>query len=301
MNPKLGRKAAEETLPEIEEVVRGADMIFITCGMGGGTGTGAAPIVAHAAKEQGVLTVGVTTKPFFFEGVQRARIAEKGLEELRASVDAIIVIPNDRLLAVAEKGMPFSEAFAMCDDVLRQAVEGISDLITTPGIINVDFADIRAVMENAGSALMGIGSAVGEKRAERAAFQAINSPLLEVSVDGARGVLFAVAGGDDLTLHEVNEAAKIITESVDKDAKIIFGTIRDNRLKKNEVKITVVATGFPADVPRKTLFQNTDTPAVQIKNGNVDAPKTPEKKIEVIEDTDDWSAVPAFLRRGKKN
>src|SRR3989344_5668362 len=166
MNPELGRKAAEETLPEIEEAGRGADMIFITCGMGGGTGTGAAPIVARAAKEQGVLTVGVTTKPFFFEGAQRTRVAEKGLEELRASVDATIVIPNDRLLAVAEKGMPFSEAFAMCDDVLRQAVEGISDLITTPGIINVDFADIRTVMENAGSALMGIGSAVGEKRAE---------------------------------------------------------------------------------------------------------------------------------------
>ncbi|OGI82057.1 cell division protein FtsZ [Candidatus Nomurabacteria bacterium RIFCSPHIGHO2_02_FULL_42_24] len=302
MNPELGRKAAEETLPEIEEAVRGADMIFITCGMGGGTGTGAAPIVARAAKEQGVLTVGVTTKPFFFEGAQRTRVAEKGLEELRASVDATIVIPNDRLLAVAEKGMPFSEAFAMCDDVLRQAVEGISDLITTPGIINVDFADIRTVMENAGSALMGIGSAVGEKRAERAAFQAINSPLLEVSVDGAHGVLFAVAGGDDLTLHEVNEAAKIITESVDKDAKIIFGTIRDDRLKKNEVKITVVATGFPADAPRKTLFQNTVAPTNPPVNGNGDGTKPSEKKIEIIEEgTEDWNAVPAFLRRGKKN
>ena len=305
MNPEIGRKAAEETKAEIQDAIKGADMIFIACGEGGGTGTGAAPIVAHLAKEQGILTVAVTTKPFFFEGSQRMKLAERGLEELEKEVDAIITIPNDRLLQVAGKNTNLKNAFAMCDDVLRQAVEGISDLITTPGIINVDFADIRSVMSDAGSALMGIGSATGEKRAENAALQAINSPLLELSINGAKGVLFAISGGDDLTMHEIQEAAKIITESIDKDAKVIFGTIKDDRLKKGEVKVTVIATGFPTDIPKKTLFQinNTKEEKKEIHNA---IPKM-EKKIEVeeiiIEDepvTDDWSAVPAFLRRNKK-
>jgi cell division protein FtsZ len=301
-------------------------MIFLACGMGGGTGTGAAPIVARAAREQGILTVAVTTKPFFFEGSHRMKIAEKGIEELAKEVDAIIIIPNDKLLQLAEKNTNFKDAFIRCDDVLRQAVEGISDLITTPGVINVDFADIKAIMANAGSALMGIGSASGEKRAEKAALAAINSPLLEISIHGAKGVLFAISGGDDLTINEIQEAAKIITESIDKDAKVIFGTIRDEKLKKGELKVTVIATSFPTDMPRKNLFSGTtngagapqtlvkdETPVVvkkeihnSLQNGNLnnnDFIKKVEKKEvkeEIIEDDDDWSAVPAFLRRTKK-
>jgi cell division protein FtsZ len=329
MDPEIGQKAAEETKSEIQDVIKGADMIFLACGMGGGTGTGAAPIIARAAKEQGILTVAVTTKPFFFEGAQRMKIAEKGIENLSKEVDAIIIIPNDKLLQLADKNTNFKDAFANCDDVLRQAVEGISNLITTPGIINVDFADIKAIMSDAGSALMGIGSSSGEKRAEKAALAAINSPLLEISIHGAKGVLFAVSGGDDLTIHEIQEAAKVITESIDKDAKVIFGTIRDDKLKKGEIKVTVIATNFPADMPRKSLFSGNpamgqtllkeDNAAMakkEINNsiksgisgsnvGNNDFIKKMEKKSEVVEDiiidddNDDWSAVPAFLRRKK--
>ncbi|MFA5931957.1 MAG: cell division protein FtsZ [Candidatus Paceibacterota bacterium] len=329
MDPEIGKKAAEETKSEIQDVIKGADMIFLACGMGGGTGTGAAPIVARAAREQGILTVAVTTKPFFFEGNHRMKIAEKGIEELAKEVDAIIIIPNDKLLQLAEQNTNFKDAFVKCDDVLRQAVEGISDLITTPGVINVDFADIKAIMANAGSALMGIGSASGEKRAEKAALGAINSPLLEVSIHGAKGVLFAISGGDDLTINEIQEAAKIITESIDKDAKVIFGTIRDEKLKKGEIKVTVIATSFPADMPRKNLFSaattglmKDETPVAvkkEIHNtiqnnmqgvnqnnnlSNNDFIKKMDKKEvkeEIIEDDgDDWSAVPAFLRRTKK-
>ncbi len=341
MNPEVGRKAAEETKAEIQDVIKGADMIFIACGMGGGTGTGAAPIIARAAKEQGILTVGVVTKPFFFEGQHRSRLAEKGIEELAREVDALITIPNDKLLQISEKSTNFKDAFAICDDVLRQAVEGISDLITTPGIINVDFADIRAVMSDAGSALMGIGLASGENRAEKAAVQAINSPLLEVSIHGAKGVLFAISGGDDLTIHEIQEAAKMITESIDKDAKVIFGTINDQKLKKGEIKVTVIATNFPTDLPKKTLFtampdvvekpkvieekkevirekvesvidkgriHNSLNPNINLNSNpiNNDFIKKIEKKPEPVEeiiiddDGDDWSAVPAFLRRNKK-
>ncbi|OGI65884.1 cell division protein FtsZ [Candidatus Nomurabacteria bacterium RIFCSPLOWO2_01_FULL_39_18] len=323
MDPEIGKKAAEETKSEIQDVIKGADMIFIACGMGGGTGTGAAPIVARAAKEQGILTVAVTTKPFFFEGSHRMKIAEKGIEDLAKEVDAIIIIPNDKLLQLADQNTNFKDAFASCDDVLRQAVEGISDLITTPGIINVDFADIRAIMSDAGSALMGIGTAIGEKRAEKAALGAINSPLLEVSIHGAKGVLFAISGGDDLTINEIQEAAKIITESIDKDAKVIFGTIKDEKLKKGELKVTVIATSFPADMPRKSLFAGTPASQTLLKEENAatakkeihnaiqsgtgsksDFIKKPEKKAEVIEDIieddgDEWSAVPAFLRRKK--
>lgn len=264
MNPDLGRRAAEETKEEIQEVLKGADMVFIAGGMGGGTGTGAAPVVAQTAKELGALTVGVVTRPFSFEGAQRGRLADAGLEELRKSVDALIVIPNDRLLAIVDKNTTVKSAFAMCDDVLRQAVVGISDLITTPGEINVDFADIRSVMENAGSALMGIGTASGDKRAEEAAKAAINSPLLDISIHNAKGVLFAVAGGEDLGMLEIQEAARIITESIDPNARVIFGTIHDSSLKKNEIKVTVIATGFPdpfaAPIPRDTLFGNRPRP-----------------------------------------
>ncbi|OGG85698.1 cell division protein FtsZ [Candidatus Kaiserbacteria bacterium RIFOXYB1_FULL_46_14] len=244
-NPDMGRRAAEETREEIANSLKGSDMIFITGGMGGGTGTGASPVVAKIARESGALTVGVVTKPFLFEGQERMRLALQGIEELQREVDALITIPNDRLLAIVDKDTTVKNAFGMCDDILKHAVEGIADLITMPGIINVDFADIRSVMENAGSALMGIGTASGDKRAEDAARAAINSPLLEVSINGARGVLFAVAGGDDLGMLEIQDAARIITESIDPHAKVIFGAIRDDKLKKNEVKVTVIATGFP--------------------------------------------------------
>ncbi|OGZ17250.1 MAG: hypothetical protein A2494_01155 [Candidatus Lloydbacteria bacterium RIFOXYC12_FULL_46_25] len=219
-------------------------MVFITSGMGGGTGTGASPIVAKTARELNALTIGVVTKPFFFEGSQRMLLADNGLEALEAEVDALIVIPNDKLLNNT-KDTTILTAFAQCDEVLRQAVEGISDLITTPGIINVDFADIKAVMADAGTALMGIGIASGENRSIEAARMAINSPLLDVSINGARGVLFAIAGGEDMTMNEIQEAAKIITESVDVNAKIIFGAIIDPKLRKGEIKITVIASGFP--------------------------------------------------------
>jgi cell division protein FtsZ len=244
MNPELGRRAAEETKEEIQEALKGADMVFIASGMGGGTGTGASPIVAKTARELNALTIGVVTKPFFFEGSQRMNLAERGLDALEAEVDALIIIPNDKLLNTA-KDTTILSAFAQCDEVLRQAVEGISDLITTPGLINVDFADIKAIMAGAGTALMGIGLSSGENRATEAARMAINSPLLDVSINGARGVLFAIAGSEDMTMNEIQEAAKIITESVDVNAKVIFGAIIDPKLRKGEIKITVIASGFP--------------------------------------------------------
>ena len=336
MNPEIGRKAAEETKEEIQGVLKGADMVFISCGMGGGTGTGAAPIVAGVAKEQGALTIGVVTKPFMFEGSHRARLAEQGLDELRKQVDALIVVPNDRIMSVANKDTTFASAFMMCDDVLRQAVEGISDLITTPGVVNVDFADIRSVLSNAGSALLGIGSSTGDNRAQEAALIAINSPLLDISVSGAKGVLFAIAGGEDLRMHEIQDAAKIITEAIDPDARVIFGAIHDEKLKKNEIKITVIASGFPEGIEKKNLFTsnaNTQKPntmtsmreekreihhsftepetkkveIAQEKNNVVaSAPAkntTPKEPIAIIdlenENEEDWSAVPAFLRRKK--
>jgi len=246
MNPEVGRQAAEENRDEIQDVLKDADMIFVTCGMGGGTGTGASPVVAEVAKESGALTVGVVTKPFSFEGMQRAMIAEEGLEQLKDRVDALVVIPNDRLLQIIDKKTSLLSAFRIVDDVLRQGVQGISDLITVPGVVNVDFADVKAIMQDAGSALMGIGRASGENRATEAARQAINSPLLEISIEGAKGVLFNVTGADDLTMLEINEAANIITESIDPNAKVIFGAVsmNDSDLKKGEIKLTVIATGF---------------------------------------------------------
>ncbi len=259
-NPDMGRRAAEETREEIANSLKGSDMIFITGGMGGGTGTGAAPIVAKIARDSGALTVGVVTKPFLFEGQERMRLALQGIEELKKEVDALITIPNDRLLAIVEKDTTVKNAFSMCDDILKHAVEGLSDLITMPGIINVDFADIRSVMENAGSALMGIGTSSGEKRAEEAARNAINSPLLEVSINGAKGVLFAIAGGDDLGMLEIQDAARVITESIDPHAKVIFGAIKDDKLKKNEVKVTVIATGFPTGKEEREASMLTPRP-----------------------------------------
>src|SRR3989338_951307 len=304
MNPDIGRQAAEDTKEEIINALKGADMIFITYGLGGGTGTGAGPVIARISREMGALTVAVTTKPFFFEGQQRMRLAETGLEELRQSVDAIIVIPNDRLLSTITKETTAKTAFAMCDDVLKSAVEGISDLITIPGIINIDFADIKAIMTDAGSALMGIGTASGEKRAEEAAKMAINSPLLEISINGAKGVLFSIAGGADLGMFEIQDAAKIITESVDPNAKIIFGTVNDESLKKGEVKITVIASNFPENFTKKTLFQSTQVMGNKEKESEEKGkifnsiPTTGSDDKKTDED-DEWGAVPAFLRRSK--
>jgi cell division protein FtsZ len=336
-NPEMGRRAAEETREEIANAIKGSDMIFITGGMGGGTGTGAAPIVAKIARETGALTVGVVTKPFLFEGQERMRLALQGIEELKKEVDALITIPNDRLLAIVDRETSVKVAFELCDNVLKQAVEGISDLITMPGIINVDFADIRSVMENAGSALMGVGLSTGEKRAEEAARAAINSPLLEVSITGAKGVLFAIAGGDDLGMLEIQDAARIITESIDPHAKVIFGAIKDDKLKKNEVRVTVIATGFPESdmlhaIPGMRIAERQTVAAAASEDTDLrgrifnsigggkssessmrDEPvavreesRTPviqkePKPVDLIdeESDDDWGAVPAFLRRSK--
>lgn len=319
MNPELGKRAAEETKEEIQGTIKGADMVFITCGMGGGTGTGAAPVVAQVARDLGALTVGVVTKPFFFEGEQRKQLAQEGLRNLQQSVDALIVIPNDKLLQTVDKETTAEEAFSMCDEILREAVEGISDLITMPGIINVDFADIRSVMESAGSALMGVGRASGDTRAQDAATLAINSPLLDVSVDGAKGVLFAVAGSENVKMHEVQEAAKVITESIDKNSKVIFGAFNDDSLKKGEIRVTVIATGFPKERVIEDSssslfdFDNQDEDSFiynEVPHDDAPNPDMFEEPRETVEgnrqgreeqeEDDDWSAVPAFLRRSKK-
>lgn len=244
MNPEVGRQAAEENRDEIQEVLKGADMVFVTCGLGGGTGSGAGPIVAEVAKESGALTVAVVTRPFSFEGVQRRRIGDEAMALLRERVDTLIAIPNDKLLNIIDRKTTLISAFKIVDDVLRQGVQGISDLITKPGIVNVDFADVRAVMADSGSALMGIGVADGENRAVEAARAAVNSPLLDLSIHGARGVLFNVSGGSDLTMMEISEAANIITESIDPEARVIFGAVMDEAVRKGEIRITVVATGF---------------------------------------------------------
>ena len=243
MDPNMGRKSAEESQNEIREMLKGTDMLFITCGLGGGSGTGASPVIAELAKDLGILTVAVVTKPFSFEGGPRKRIADEGLAELKSRVDTLITIPNDRIWQIIDKKTPLVEAFRVVDEVLRQGVQGISELITLPGLINVDFADVRAIMKSSGSSLMGVGIASGDNRALEAAKAAISSPLLEISIDGAKGLLFTISGGNNLTMYEVSEAAKVITEAVDGNAKIIFGAVCDERLK-DEVKITVVATGF---------------------------------------------------------
>lgn len=320
MNPELGKLSAEENKEEIKEALKGADMVFITAGMGGGTGTGGAPVVAEAAKEIGALTVAVVTKPFSFEGQKRNKIAEEGLSNLAERVDTMIVIPNDRVLAVIDKKTPMLQAFAAINDILRHGVQGISDLIVYPGIINVDFADVKAIMQDAGTALMGIGRATGEDRAAQAAKMAIDSPLLEANIEGAKGVLFSIAGGSDITMWEINEAAKIITDSADKDAKIIFGAMNDERLRKGELKVTVVATGFAGSGGSfNSKQQSLDLAAGQngLKNGilkdekktengsanSLYAAKTiPAVKINgngansQMEDTE-WDTVPAFIRR----
>lgn len=313
MNPEIGKQAAEDTKEEIQNTLKGSDMVFLTCGLGGGTGSGATPIIADMAREVGALTVAVVTKPFSFEGAQRARIAEEAWHNLRDRVDALITIPNDRLLSVIDRKTPLLESFAIVDDVLRQGVQGISDLITIPGIINVDFADVKAVMANSGSALMGIGRASGEDRAIEAAKMAINSPLLEVSIDGARGVLFNVSGGYDMAMAEINEAARIITEHIDADAKVIFGAVLDDKLKKGEIKITVVATGFTNghSAPVRpinggpSLFDNIPKKSINgsanglLSQGALHQPVTVKELVDSSVNDDEFD-IPAFIRRKMK-
>ncbi len=304
-DPVVGRKSAEDDSEKLYEALKEADMVFVTAGMGGGTGTGAAPIIAEIAKDVGALTVAVVTKPFSFEGAKRRLLAEQGIAELVDKVDTLITIPNDRLLQVVEKKTSMVDAFRIVDDVLRQGVQGISDLITVPGLINLDFADVKTIMTNAGSALMGIGHGSGESRAADAARQAIMSPLLEQSIDGARGVLFTITGGPDLTLFEVNEAAEIIHAAADPEANIIFGAVIDERMG-GEVKISVIATAFEAARAIRRLegpMYKRQAPSVEQRASSASAvspaPLTaPHPKVEESKkyDANDLQ-VPSFLRR----
>ena len=295
-NPDVGAQSAEESKTELSEVLRGADMVFVTCGMGGGTGTGAAPIVAGLAKEMGILTIGVVTKPFTFEGKKRLAQAERGIESLKSKVDTLIVIPNDKLLQIIDRKTSMAEAFLMADDVLRQGVQGISDLITVTGTVNLDFADVKTIMLNTGMAHMGTGRASGENKAEDAAKEAIQSPLLETSIEGARGVIINITGGEDLGLQEVNTAAELIQRSVDPEANIIFGTVIDPEMQ-DEIKITVIATGF--DQPDDTKSPLLDS--LGVGNGS----KPWEKKVSSIPSSQDLGTsqndldIPSFLRKNK--
>jgi cell division protein FtsZ len=312
-DPEVGRKSIEENKEEVYEALKGADMVFVTCGMGGGTGTGAAPFVADIAKELGALTVGVVTKPFSFEGLRRKKIAELGISEMKERVDTLITIPNDRLLQVIDKKTSLFDAFGIVDDVLRQGVQGIADLIIYHGLINVDFADVKAIMSDAGSALMGIGHGTGDNRAIEAARAAIDSPLLELSIDGAKGILFNITGGPDLGMYEIDEAAKAITEAADADANIIFGAIIDEAMQ-GEVKITVIATGFESEQSRtqKKLYTPAETPISEIPSSQIlrrndraffapePEPVKPELSRQEEEDDEDELEVPAFIRRKLK-
>ena len=290
-NPDIGAQAAEETKSEVAEALRGADMVFVTAGMGGGTGTGAAPVVAAAAKEMGILTIGVVTKPFTFEGKKRLSQAERGIESLKGKVDTLVVIPNDKLLQIVDRKTSIIDAFKMADDVLRQGVQGISDLIAIPGLVNLDFADVKTVMLNQGMAHMGVGRASGENRAEDAAKEAIQSPLLETSIEGAKGVIINITGGDNLGLHEVNTAAELVQRSVDPEANIIFGTVTDPDMK-DEIQITVIATGF----------EKPEAHAASAVDSFINKPW--EKKTSSIPASDVNSSqgdldIPAFLRKNK--
>lgn len=288
-NPDLGRQAAEESLDEIKDAIEGSDMIFITCGLGGGTGTGAAPVIANLAKEMGILTVAVVTRPFSFEGHRRKSQADEGLENLKNKVDTLITIPNDKILSIIDKKTPLNDAFAVVDDVLRQGVQGIADLITVHGMINVDFADVKAVMENAGSALMGIGYGTGENRATEAAKAAIESPLLELSIDGAKGVLFNITGGNDLSMFEVDEAARVITEAADPEANIIFGAVINDSYT-GEIKITVVATGFD--------YHQSESSILRPRSIFSSKPKSVGQSQDMpIKQTDNELDIPAFIRQ----
>jgi cell division protein FtsZ len=283
-DPQIGEEAAAESRDEIKEALKGADMVFITAGEGGGTGTGGAPIIGQVAHELGALTVGVVTRPFGFEGRRRAEQAQTGIKNLREEVDTLIVIPNDRLLQVVEKRTSVMEAFRMADDVLRQGVQGITDLITIPGLVNLDFADVRTIMNDAGSALMGIGEADGESRAAEAARIAVSSPLLEASVEGATGILLNITGGSDLGLFEVNEAAEVVTGAADPNANVIFGAVIDENIAGN-VRVTVIATGFDRSLRRERRERVTDEP--EREPAATDRFEVPADVLE----------VPSFLRR----
>lgn len=334
MDPDIGKKAAEESQNEIREALKDSDMVFVTCGLGGGTGSGAGPVIADIARDLGALTVGVVTKPFSFEGPQRKSVADQAHQELAQNVDTIITIPNDRVMQIIDKQTSLLDSFKIVDDVLRQGVQGISELITVPGLINVDFADVRAIMNNTGSALMGIGIASGEDRASAAAKAAISSPLLELSIDGARGILFSITGGSSLGMQEVSDAAKIITGSADKDAKVIFGAVIDEAMG-DEIRITAIATGFdehsvtrplpkkkeePLDefasparssfgsspfekkaIP-KDVFEEEEEPRPIFQKKTVDSTpdmskKAPSKSMPETADEEDELEIPAFIRR----
>ncbi|WP_235070999.1 cell division protein FtsZ [Leptolyngbya sp. Heron Island J] len=305
-NPAIGQKAAEESRDEISTAIEGADLVFITAGMGGGTGTGAAPVVAEAAKEAGALTIGVVTRPFTFEGRRRTSQSEEGIMALQESVDTLIIIPNDKLLSVISEQTPVQEAFRFADDILRQGVQGISDIITISGLVNVDFADVRAVMADAGSALMGIGVGSGKSRAREAAIAAISSPLLETSIDGATGAVLNITGGNDMTLHEVNAAAEIIYEAVDPNANIIFGAVIDERMQ-GEVRITVIATGFNASTEFGSSSATTVAPPSRIaplkRPSSISAtpsdlpPSIPSNRPSIAPDLD----IPDFLQRRRQS
>lgn len=313
MNPDLGKQAAEETRAEIIESIKGADLVFITAGLGGGTGTGASPVVAEMAKEAGALTIAVVTKPFGFEGGQRGRIADEGLQKLREKVDTMIVIPNDRIFSVIDKDTPLIKAFEIVDEILRYAVQGIADLIAMPGIVNVDFADVKAIMQDAGTAIVGIGMSSGEGRAMKAVTQALHSPMLEVSIEGAKGVLFGISGGKDLKMSEINDIAKTISESVDSSAKIIFGAYCDKKMRPGFLKVTLVATGFSGNPVSKlgasssvnlfnSISQETKTlPAIK-ESKTLDEEKSgleKERSQSAKKKSSEWD-IPAFLRKGKK-
>ncbi|MCA0174397.1 cell division protein FtsZ [Bacillus sp. RAR_GA_16] len=305
-NPEIGKKAAEESKEQIQEALSGADMVFVTAGMGGGTGTGAAPVIAEIAKELGALTVGVVTRPFTFEGKKRSTQAVTGIAMLKEKVDTLIVIPNDRLLEIVDKNTPMLEAFREADNVLRQGVQGISDLIAVPGLINLDFADVKTIMTERGSALMGIGIATGENRASEAAKKAISSPLLETSIDGAKGVLMNITGGSNLSLYEVNEAADIVSSASDENVNMIFGSVINEDLK-DEILVTVIATGFDENenkkktVPRPSVQSKQSAPIQQPKHEEEEVQPEPSKFGARVEESNDTLDIPTFLRNRKRN
>jgi cell division protein FtsZ len=305
-NPEIGQRAAEESREEIGELVKGADMVFVTAGMGGGTGSGAAPVIARVARDQGALTIGVVTRPFSFEGAHRRRTAENSLKELSDNVDTLIVIPNDRLLQVVDKKLGINQAFRAADDVLRQGIQGISELITIPGLVNLDFADVRSVMLDGGAALMSVGRAGGENRAKDAANQAIHSALLDISIEGARSILFNIKGGEELSLYEVNEAAEIVRANVHPEANIIFGAVIDPAMK-DEVQLTVIATGFDK-VEEKPSYNQRNRQSERPEPRQSERPSTP--RTEVPRANPDYTVrtferddldIPAFLRRARSN
>ena len=306
MNPDIGKQAAEENRSEIGEALEGSDVVFITAGMGGGTGTGAGPLIAEVSRDKGILTVGIVTKPFLFEGTQRLTIAQDGIARLKEKVDALVVIPNDRIFGLIDKDTPVSRAFSFIDDVLKNGVKAISELINIPGLINIDFADIRTILKDAGPTLIGIGVASGNDRSVKAVDAAVNSPLLEISIDGAKGVLFSVAGGKDLKMSEINDIAKAVSANLDANARVIFGAYHDRSLKDKSVKVTVIATGFNgifsgSRFGAPSLFVGDSS--LSKNESSLEASRLPEKPLGSKElasqDEESW-AVPTFLRKKRK-